>query len=128
MHDYDDIINIKHFEPKHERMSIYNRSAQFAPFSALVGYDDEIKEKARLTDKKIILDDSQKIIINNMILNLKPDEEVIITYFIKDLKKEGGCYKSIKNSIKDIDYVNRIIRLKDKKKIPIDDIIEVKFE
>ena len=50
--NYDDIINIEHFEPKHPRMSRYNRAAQFAPFAALTGYDDEITETARRTEKK----------------------------------------------------------------------------
>ena len=51
---YDDIINLVHYEPKrHLRMSIEARSAQFAPFAALTGYDDAVKETARLTDKKL---------------------------------------------------------------------------
>ena len=52
--NYDDIINLPHFESKkHKRMSLEARSAQFAPFSALTGYEDIVKETARLTDKKI---------------------------------------------------------------------------
>ena len=44
-HDYDDIINLPHYEPKHHpRMSMWNRAAQFAPFAALTGYDAAIKE------------------------------------------------------------------------------------
>ncbi len=62
MKEYDDIINLPHFEPKyHTRMSIYNRLAQFAPFAALIGYNEAIVEIARLTDKKIELDDLIKI-------------------------------------------------------------------
>ena len=45
--DYDDIINLPHYEPKHHpRMSMWNRAAQFAPFAALTGYDDAIREVA----------------------------------------------------------------------------------
>ena len=36
---YDDIINIEHFEPKHPRMSMYNRAAQFSAYDALTGYN-----------------------------------------------------------------------------------------
>ncbi len=47
INDYDDIINLPHYEPKHHpRMSMWNRAAQFAPFAALTGYDDAIKEAA----------------------------------------------------------------------------------
>ena len=45
MNEYKDIINLPHFEPKyHQRMTIYNRSAQFAPFAALTGYEEAIIE------------------------------------------------------------------------------------
>ena len=46
--DYDDIINLPHYEPKHHpRMSMWNRAAQFAPFAALAGYEDAINDTAR---------------------------------------------------------------------------------
>ena len=47
-HDYDDIINLPHYEPKHHpRMSMWNRAAQFAPFAALTGFEDTIRDTAR---------------------------------------------------------------------------------
>jgi len=51
-HDYDDIINLPHYEPKHHpRMSMWNRAAQFAPFAALTGYEESIKESALENEK-----------------------------------------------------------------------------
>ena len=51
---YDDIINLPHYEPKyHPRMSQYQRAVQFAPFSALTGYEDAINEESRITDKRL---------------------------------------------------------------------------
>ena len=51
MDNYDDIINLPHYEPKHHpRMSMWNRAAQFAPFAALTGYDaaiQDVKEKTQ---------------------------------------------------------------------------------
>lgn len=50
---YDDIINLPHYESKkHPRMSLEARSAQFAPFAALTGYDEVIKETTRLSEEK----------------------------------------------------------------------------
>ncbi len=44
-HKYDDIINMEHHKSKkHPPMSLYARSAQFAPFAALTGYEDAVKE------------------------------------------------------------------------------------
>ena len=47
---YADIIDLPHPEPRtRPRMSMENRAAQFAPFAALTGYDDVIRETARET-------------------------------------------------------------------------------
>ena len=48
MDKYDDIINLPHHVSKrHPQMSMWNRAAQFAPFAALTGYEDSIKESAQ---------------------------------------------------------------------------------
>ena len=40
---YADIIDLPHHQsPTRPRMSLYARSAQFAPFAALSGYDEMI--------------------------------------------------------------------------------------
>ena len=45
---YADIIDLPHYEPKHHpRMTMWNRAAQFAPFAALTGYEDAIKDTAQ---------------------------------------------------------------------------------
>ena len=66
MNNYEDIINLPHhISKKHPQMSIWSRSAQFAPFAALTGYDDAVKETARLTDKRLEIDEGLKNILNN---------------------------------------------------------------
>lgn len=52
-HKYDDIINLPHHQSKtRPHMSVADRAAQFAPFAALAGYDDAVKETARLTESR----------------------------------------------------------------------------
>ena len=128
--NYDDIINLPHFESKkHKRMSIEARSAQFAPFSALTGYEEIVKETARLTDKRIEIDDELKQILNNKLqyilknINLFP--EITFIYFVKDNQKSGGKYIEKTGIIKKIDTINNLIILKDKSKIQIKDIINI---
>ena len=53
MDNYSDIINLSRPVSKRPRMSLKQRSAQFAPFAALTGYKGQVKETARLTNKKI---------------------------------------------------------------------------
>ncbi len=48
MNKYDDIINLQHHvSEKHPKLSMEQRAAQFAPFAALTGYGDAIKETTR---------------------------------------------------------------------------------
>ena len=66
MKKYEDIIYLEHHvSEKHPQMSRQSRAAQFAPFAALTGYDSAIKETARLTDKRIEIDDGLKTILNS---------------------------------------------------------------
>lgn len=129
MSKYDSIINLPHYEPvNHKRMSINNRSAQFAPFAALTGYNEAILESSRLTSSKIELTNELKLVISdklNYIKNNNYNCNIIIRYFIKDKYKEGGSYKDIECNIKKIDNYNKKIILFDNTKINIDDIINI---
>lgn len=128
--NYDDIINLPHYvSKKHPQMSIESRSAQFAPFSALTGYDDEIKETARLTDKRIEIDEGLKNLLNNklqyILENMKFEPEITFTYFVYDNKKIGGKYIDKTGIVKKIDMIEQYVMLKDKTKISILEIINI---
>ena len=46
--NYDDIIHLPHHvSPTRRRMTMEERAAQFAPFAALVGFDELIEKTAR---------------------------------------------------------------------------------
>lgn len=130
MNNYDDIINLDRPVSKRPSSSMESRASQFAPFAALVGYDSEIKETARLTDKKAVLDESQKEIISNKLsyLNehLNNQNEVTVTCFIKDSKKSGGKYLQKIGIIKRIDLVNQNIKFTDNTIINMKDITNIK--
>ena len=133
MNRYDDIINIPYKKStKRPHMSNYDRAAQFAPFAALVGYNDEIIEAGRLTDKRPELSEDDKKIINNKlsIINSCIFEcpVICIEYFEADKLKSGGAYKRIVSSIKRIDTITNEIILVDKTRIPIQDIINITGE
>ena len=130
MNNYDDIVNLDRPVSKRPSSSMESRASQFAPFAALVGYDSEIKETARLTDKKAVLDESQKEIISNKLnyLNehLNNQNEVTVTCFIKDSKKSGGRYLQKIGIIKRIDLVNQNIKFTDNTIINMKDITNIK--
>ncbi|MDD6462468.1 MAG: hypothetical protein PUF57_00660 [Clostridiaceae bacterium] len=130
---YDDIINLPHHtSTKHPRMTRTARAAQFAPFAALTGLDDEMEETARLTDKKITLDEEQKQVINRELLFIKNNPQrdipVIITFFKSDGRKDGGAYIEKEVRIKKIDEINRKLILSDYSEIKIDDLFSVRIK
>ena len=133
MNPYDDIINLKHHTSlKHPRMDIYKRSAQFAPFAALTGYSNIIKEEARITKSKKELSNEKKLILNEKLKyinnHLMDKKEVTVIYYVPDKRKKGGAYLNKKSIIKKIDLYNRQIFFIDKFKILIDNIFDIFYE
>ena len=127
---YDDIIHLPHHvSATHPHMAAIDRAAQFSPFAALTGYDAAIKETARLTDKRVELDESMKDALSNnlqMIADrLKEHPEIAITYFQPDAKKNGGAYVTVINTVKKIDVYERIVVMTDGIVIPVDEIISI---
>ena len=47
---YEDIINMERPVSKHPKMSMHDRAAQFAPFAALTGLEEELEETAEKWD------------------------------------------------------------------------------
>ena len=103
--NYEDIINLPHHtSKKYPRMSLEARSAQFAPFAALTGYDEVLIETARLTNERIETDETIKVIIDSKLQIIKEHimEKPLITfmYFVPDLKKDGGKYVTVTGNVK----------------------------
>lgn len=128
MSRYDDIIDLPHYEPKHKRMTMENRAAQFAPFAALTGHGAAIAETARLTDNMAELSDDEQIRLSR-ILNYAYEKQikVSLTYFLPDTKKAGGKYEFISGIIKRIDETDRIITFYTGSTIPLDFIYDIKL-
>ena len=90
--EYDDIIDLEYKKSdRYPHMSLRDRAAQFAPFSALVGYSDVVDETGRQTDKRRTLDEYEIEAINRElqyaldVIEQKPAATLI--YFINDKKK-----------------------------------------
>lgn len=127
---YEDIIKLPHhISTKHPRMSLEDRAAQFAPFAALTGHNEAIRETERLTDKQLEIDDNLKEVLDEKLRaiakNISKDTVVTITYFVSDDRKEGGKYITVTGELKKIDEYKHIIVMKDGRVIPIEDIWEI---
>ena len=125
---YTDILTLPHpTSKKHPRMTRTARAAQFAPFAALTGYNEAVKETARLTDEQLELDDTEKAQLNEKLQLLRqhlPRQlPITITFFIPDTKKAGGSYQTITGPVKKIQEYERRLIMTDGTIIPIDAII-----
>ena len=126
---YGDIIDREHpTSPKHPKMSRKNRAAQFAPFAALTGYDDLIRESARYTERQITLDENKKEELNRKLMLLlgEPEQpEAVFTCFVKDAKKPGGTYEEVTGRIANADFLYGYITLDSGRILDIGDVIEI---
>ncbi len=109
-------------------MSMIARAAQFSPFAALVGYDESVRETGRLTEEKVVLDDTAIEEIDRKLRELDgTDECVTITYFLPDPLKEGGAYTIVTGEVKKIDVIANKVFMKDGTEIPTGDIFDIEL-
>lgn len=128
---YAGIMNLPHHvSPTRLQMPISDRAAQFSPFAALTGYAGVIRETARLTDRKIELDETMLTALNELneryqlllsVLDAEP--EVEITYFVPDERKSGGAYRTVSGVVKKADEFARRLALTDGTVIPMEDVL-----
>ena len=109
---YADIITLPHHKAANRKpMSLYDRAAQFAPFAALVGYDEMITEEARLTDAETPLSEGDIEVLNrklSLILDMveeKQHPEITVVYFEPDVRKDGGRFLQAQGTVKAIDPI-----------------------
>lgn len=127
---YNDIIDLPHHESKtRPRMSMLDRAAQFSPFAALTGHDAAIRETARLTEQRVILDECEIEMLNEKLRSIEAcldDQRLVsVTCFKPDEKKSGGAYVTVTGAVKRIDPVEQVIVMGDGMKIPITEIIRL---
>ena len=135
---YADIIHLPHHKAANRpHMSLYDRAAQFSPFAALTGFDGVIAETARLTDRKVELSESEKILLDQKltliddVIQDKHHPEITMVYFVPDYLKEGGEYEEYTGQARKIDPIERTVVFlaangrSAGKKVLIDDVMEI---
>ena len=119
---YEDIVNLPpHISKKRPQPSMMDRAARFAPFAAITGYEEMVLEEARVTEKRIDLDEGALALLNE-------EPEVTITYFEPDKKKDGGAYIGVTGVVKRIDEYENLVIMDDGKKIRISEIYNLHSE
>ena len=113
---YSDIIHLPHHKaPNRPHMSMYDRAAQFSPFAALTGFEGVIAETGRLTDRKVELSESEKVLLDQKltliddVIQDKHHPEITVVYFVPDYLKDGGEYEEYTGKVRHIDKVERTV-------------------
>ena len=132
MRNYEDIRNHERYQLKqHTPMSLESRAAQFAPFAALVGYDEEIGEAARSTDGREELSEDAIDALNQAFQKLLEHEEerplVTVTYFQPDAKKDGGRYMTYTGNFRFYDAEKRVMKFVDGMVISLEQMCRIDF-
>ena len=132
MGNYDDIINLPHHvSSTRPRMPMIDRAAQFQPFRALTGYEDAVRETARLTDRRIELTEEEKArldaALQRLMDSISSRPQVSVTWFQPDKRKAGGAYVTTTGRLKKIDDLEGVLILLGGERIVIEDILDIQI-
>lgn len=131
---YADIIHLPYRQTKHQpHMSMQQRAAQFAPFSALSGFREALQERARVTEKFRQLDDDELAHLNRIVqyvllqARLGRNIEIEVTYYVPDIQKKGGLYTTVKGLFVEINVCKKCMQLQGvEEDIPLQYISDLK--
>lgn len=137
---YEDIINLpRHVSKKHPQMPLQDRAAQFAPFAALTGHGAAIRETARLTQDRILMDQDRLEELDSVLMQVRgllrekgrdggPGESgplIHVSFFRPDEKKQGGSYATVSGRVQRIDDYRRLLLLERGMEIPLDSVVDL---
>lgn len=130
---YEDMLELSHPVSKtHLQMARRDRAAQFAPFAALTGYEEAVREAARFTEEKMILDEDSKEQLDWKLRCLqekvKEKPAITVTYFLEDEKKKGGKYVTVTGVLKKIDGYTHQFVLENGEEITLEDIVSLNLD
>ena len=127
---YDDIIHLPHpTSPRHPRMSMADRAAQFSPFAALTGHGAAVAETSRVTQERVELSEDEKNLLDSklQILQKMVGEHpmITVTWFSLDKIKAGGSYVTATGILKKFSHTERALILENGTSIPLMDVTGV---
>lgn len=118
IHDYKDIMHQPYQKSKrHPWMSVSSRAGQFAPFAALNGHQEKIKETEKYEVEALDLDGQQLVLLDFQLKQALQDPRACyeITYYHSTHKQ----YEILKSPIKDYDELSKCLLFKDHSPLPL---------
>lgn len=128
MTGYEDIIHLPHHvSVRHPQMSRQDRAAQFAPFAALTGHKDAIRETERLTERKRRLsEDCRQILvcIYGKYTRVRSHGKWILNILYRSEKGRWLLPEKVRMYPEVDTYLNEIV-LQSGDRIPLDEIVDI---
>lgn len=103
------------------KMSVADRAKQFAPFSALKGLEEALKEKERILVERAELSEDSAAELSGRLSRIKKGMKIKVVYY------SGGEYVSEEGMVTRIDEIFRKLTVV-KTEINMDDIIKITGE
>ena len=132
-HRYDDIIDMPHRQSKrHRPMAMEQRAAQFMPFAALAGYEDLLRETAKVRQRHIDLGEDAQEALNRrlaaVLAHLGERPRVDMTFFRMDGEGAGGEYQCIEGGVV-VKYhaETNALEMADGRVVPVVDIVRIEL-
>lgn len=126
--NYDDILGLSRpVSRRHMPMPLSKRAAQFSPFAALTGYEEAVRESARITLPPPNLADDEQELLDRSLQQVMaaPSPKAAITYFVADAYKDGGRYETRTAVIKRLDHAHQQLVLQDGTRIDLIHIVRI---
>ncbi len=105
-------------EKTRPKMPISHRAKQFAPFAALKGFEDAIKEKEQIFEPQVELSEEMADELDFMLSQLKKGKKITATYYC------DGKYIEYTGLFEKIDLISKVLFIDDTN-IPIEDISNI---
>ncbi len=118
---YDTLLYRPHpVSAAHPAMPLRDRAAQFAPFQALTGFEEEIEEEGRYTETAAELDEERVAVLNRRLCRLaESGREAVFIWFRPDGRKAGGSYGCSRAAIRKFDELEQTLCLDNGERIPL---------
>lgn len=97
---YADMIYLQRPVSKRIRMDIGHRAKQFAPFAALKGFEESVRKKEIIYEKRKLLSDDKKCEIDRKLRLITYGTKIQVTFFKESQEFPGkGQYHTVDGTV-----------------------------
>ena len=127
MGNYDDMLRLDRPKSRYPKMRRSDRAKIFAPYDALKGFSDSVREQERVYLPRTMLTDFSRDGINRRLTSLRRGDAVAVIYFVsvqRTAEEDLGEYRTAAGTVLRVDETEQTLVL-DGLTIPFADIVSL---